>query len=291
MRITERQRKGLQALRCVRLKDIDLGLLAGISGPVIDGEERREIADLFCSAENVEDDAEDNVASYVVLSPENQILAFFAIRCGELFTLANEQLLILADEAWHAVMDLALEPNLTDEEKMMREEKIVEAMKAGLSINEFEAYSEKKQFFTQNENLEPNKDINRVYKVFSGAELKLLGVNEAQKAYWKSLGMHRKMGETLFWQFVVEKLEMVRKHIGVQYIYLFAADPEADGNLVNYYKTRLLHIDETEPQLLSTSKPLFDRECRFLYQTAKEISKQRDFFFENFNADIDGELA
>lgn len=290
MKISDQQREHLQSLRCIRLKNIDKKLLAGISGPIIDGAEKSSIVTLFSSDQNIEDDKDDIVASYVILSPNDDILAFFSIRCGELFSITNKKLVQLADDAWRAIEELAYNQSLSEDKKSSLLNKIKEAGNAGLSINEIEAYSDKKQFFTQKENIEPNKDINRVYKVFPGAELKLLGVNEKSKQFWKSLGMHRKMGETIFWAFVIDKLEDVKKYIGVQYLYLFAADAEADGNLVNYYKTRLLHIDDTMPQVLSTSKPLFDRDCRFLYQTLKELINQRQFFFDNFNEE-ESELA
>jgi len=86
--------------------------------------------------------------------------------------------------------------------------------------------------------------------------LKLFGTNEAGKEYWKSLGLPKeiKMGETLFWLKVVDTLEQMHKYVGCQYVYLFAADKEADGQLVQYYRVRLGFKSDAS---LSANKPVY----------------------------------
>lgn len=291
MRISNQQLAKLRSLRCRRLKDITPALLTTITGPVVRGEIRTEIVDLFRSKDNITDEHTGVTASYVIQSPNGEILSFFSIRSGELFTLADDKIMQLAKDAWHAYGVLTSTEPISPETEAVLRDKIMEAAYTGLSIDEIEAYAEKGAYFSNDEMMEPNKSINRVYEAYPGVELKLLGTNEAAKPYWKSLGMHRKMGETLFWFFVIPTLISIQKIVGIQYLYLFAADEEADGALVNYYKTRLLHIDETALQLLSTNKPLFDRECRFLYQSVEKLTKQRKCFFDDFNPDSNNILA
>ena len=90
------------------------------------------------------------------------------------------------------------------------------------------------------------------------------------------------MGETLFWQFVIPKVEEVRSLVGVEYLYLFAADNTPDEHLINYYQSRLCMNCDGE---LSTNKPRFDYQCRFLYQRIDELLRMRDDFFQNFTPD------
>ena len=65
-------------------------------------------------------------------------------------------------------------------------------------------------------------------------------------------------------------------------MYLFAADREADGHLVTYYRT-VLHINESSR--LSANKPFFDYESMFLYQDINYLSNQKKKFFDFFNPD------
>lgn len=284
MRISNQQLAKLRSLRCHKLKDIDPTLLNGISGPVVKGKERAEIINLFRDVTNLTDENEGVVSSYVILSPEGLVLSFFSIRCGELFKLADTHLIQLATEAREA-LKMLMSPSLSPNEQTALLDKCSNALKAGLGFDDIETYAQKGTLLENDKKKEPNESMNQVLETHPGIELKFLGVNEMAKPYWKSLGMKRKMGETLFYFFVIPILTSIQRIVGVKYLYLFAADEEAEGDLVNYYKNRLLHIDETEPQLLSANKPLFDSECRFLYQSVKELEKQRRLFFEDFNPD------
>ena len=285
MKISLLQSFRLNRLKIKRLKNIDQSALSHLTGPEVDGVEVRDIIDLFCSEQNLAEESSGTTASYVIQTRKGEILLFFSIRCGELFTLANKVLLELAFNAWVALKRLVTDQTLSDEQKKELLDEIQKARVQGLNIGEIEAYAEKRNFFEGHETNEPNTDINRVYKVFPGIELKLFGINESSKKYWKSMKMHRKMGETLFWKFVIPEIIKIQEHVGIEYLYLFAADKEADGDLINYYKSRLLHIDDTNVKLLSANKPIFDKDCRFLYQTIEVLRKQRTAFFNDFNSD------
>lgn len=74
------------------------------------------------------------------------------------------------------------------------------------------------------------------------------------------------------------------KHVGCEYIYLFAADMSEDQELVNYYRANLNFIDADDH---ATAIPLYDFACKFLYQRTKCLTKSRDDFYANFNRDPD----
>ena len=85
------------------------------------------------------------------------------------------------------------------------------------------------------------------------------------------------MGESLFWLKVVETLEAMHKYVGCQYVYLFAADKEAEGKLVQYYRVRLKFKSDAN---LSANKPQFDWQSQFLYQSIEELFEQKNRFRE-----------
>lgn len=124
--------------------------------------------------------------------------------------------------------------------------------------------------------------MHRVSKAFPAVELKFFGKNANTEEIWSTMNFHisKRLGETLFWKFVIPKLENLREMVGCQYLYLFAADNEPEGSLVNYYKVSL-HLD-AKP-ILSANKPIFDKSSIFLYQDINALCKCRDDFFEDFN--------
>jgi hypothetical protein len=125
------------------------------------------------------------------------------------------------------------------------------------------------------------QNIEQVSEVLPGIELKYLGVSEDAKELWASYGLPKRMGETLFWQCVVDKIEDICKCVGCQYLYLFAADNKPDGNLVSYYNTRL-HFEKDLD--LNANKPHFDFKCRFMCQEIEVLRQNKTHFFDHFNS-------
>ena len=72
------------------------------------------------------------------------------------------------------------------------------------------------------------------------------------------------------------------KHVGCQYLFLFAADLSEDENLVNYYRT-YLNFEDTEDR--GTAIPIYDDTCKFMYQETVGLRQKQLIFYENFNRD------
>ena len=146
-----------------------------------------------------------------------------------------------------------------------------------MTPDEMKYLYDKKNSWNKDEELEHTKAVTKVRNSFPAVELKLFGTNEAGKEYWKSLGLPKeiKMGETLFWLKVVDTLEQMHKYVGCQYVYLFAADKEADGQLVQYYRVRLGFKSDAS---LSANKPEFDWQCQFLFQGIEDLFNRRMLF-------------
>ena len=94
--------------------------------------------------------------------------------------------------------------------------------------------------------------------------------------------MVQKLGVVIFWQFIVAEIMEVMKHVGCQYLFLFAADQTADEELVNYYRDNLNFKDAAQ---VATVKPIYDLTCKFMYQETANLSSAREYFFHHYNVD------
>ena len=85
-----------------------------------------------------------------------------------------------------------------------------------------------------------------------------------------------------FWYFIVNKIIEALKILGVQYLFLFAADLSDEDSLIGYYSDKLDFMRDEER---ATVKPIYDLSCEFMYQETKDLEDRRRQFFDNFNPD------
>lgn len=281
MKITQEQMRILSGFRSERITGVDNAFVQSIKGALIDGKEN-QLATLFKGAQNADDDRKDIVASYIVLSPENVVLGFYSLRCGELFRQVDLQKMELCAKAWEAFTKLYSNPTMPSKDSIPLIAAIMEARNAGItSPNEWESFYHKKVSYLNDKKAWSGSNIEQVSEVLPGVELKYLGVNEDAKNLWSSYGLPRRMGETLFWHCVVNKIEEMCKLVGCHYLYLFAADDKPDGNLVAYYNT-ILHFDKESD--LNANKPHFDFKCRFMCQEIETLRRNKVYFFDHFDS-------
>lgn len=284
MHINKSQQEILQGFQCKRVCNIDASCLHHINGPLIDGTNRSSLINHFRNDKHIDDDKNGYLASYVITNKNDEILLFFSIRCGELFEKIDLKKMELGRKAYEGVNKLQNTPNLTKQDASMALQDIKNALNAGLNYDDFKYFAYKTYTYIGDVSKEPCDEVSRVSTVYSGVELKFFGINDNTKKFWDDLNFPKKMGETLFWYFIVPKLEDLREIVGCQFLYLFAADRDADGSLVTYYRT-VLHLDG--PPGLSYNKPYFDYQSMFLYQDIAHLMEQRDLFFSTFNPDIE----
>lgn len=284
MRITNEQQEKLDSLRCLRAKDVPTDILNEIKGPRVNGQDAT-LVDLFRNPNYLQEDIDGALASYVIVSPQNQVLVFFSIRCGELFFKSDPHKMVLGHNAWVAV-NMLMNKGLTEDDRKKALGAIRAALDEGIAFDDFEFYADKKQSFINDVKKEPSTEASRVSQVFPAVELKFFGVNANASDYWKALKLNQKMGETLFWNKIIPMVDELRNHVGCRFLYLFAADNEAEGHLVTYYKERLLHVEKNQVDL-SFNKPYFDYESRFLYQDISKLIKEKERFFNTFNTEVE----
>ncbi len=299
--ITEQQKEILKQFTCERLSSRPSNLYDILFFVSAQGE------GLVTNLRNNgwKEDERGSTAYYVIKNPDGEIVMFFSLKYGMLFdpdyaaeymerfkdALSNEELM----RNWQGYLegDLRSTRYINNLYNRMGREKFM-ALVETLRIKK-----DKKQ--------EPNTKIIRVSEARSAIELVEFCANDATKDSWQAYGMGKehKMGETLFWWFIVPKMLQINELIGSEFVYLFAADETVTGKLSNYYR-EVLHF--TNMTHLGTIKPSYDFSCFFMGNRLRSIPMTpsalrgvanpedlrgldyyRQAFFDNFNQNPDAD--
>lgn len=283
MRITEEQKSVLDSLVVERLRDHrseNATLVNSFSkkkNPVLERIIRTKVS--------FDRDSEGTVAYYVVKAPTGELLLYFSLKCGELFEKLDQFKLDLAYRVKDAVNVLQHKEQYSNDvynrAEVFINQNITEIKQI---LPDIDKYLEKKEGLSADLRKELNTEMQRVLKTYPAIELQEFCANDNGRKIWKELGIKRKLGECVFWHKIVDMLDSVQKIAGCQYVYLFAADASADGELVNYYKERLMF---EQSAVLGANKPKYDFQCYFLCQSIIELNAKRNQFYEDFNIDSD----
>lgn len=227
------------------------------------------------------------MAYYVVKNPAGEIAMVFALRCGVLFDTGSLKYLMDKKERYDMLIN-----------SMGNEAFTVEMRRELLDLyHEVQKY----EFLMEDIRFDSNKSMLRVTESYPAIELVYLCLNDCVSDAWHHSGMqHKTMGETLFWRFLIPKVQEIANLVGCQYLYTFVADDHANGALINYFRN-VLHFSSGEH--LGTAKPIFDFMCTMLYQpiypmdhtefdyepgepeALRGIVQWREEFFRYFNND------
>lgn len=230
-------------------------------------------------------DVNGDVAYYVVKTQAGELLLYFSLKCGELFEQLDMHKLDLAWKIRTSIYMIQHRNAFSEDEVSGAEAFIndnIEQIK--LILPDIDKYVDKKDDLNADVLKELNTEMQRVLKTYPAIEIQEFCVNDNGRKAWKGLGIKRKLGECVFWHKIVDMLDSVQNIAGCQYVYLFAADASADGNLVNYYKERLKF---EQSAVLGANKPKYDFQCYFLCQSIKDLKARRNLFYDDFNADSD----
>jgi hypothetical protein len=119
-----------------------------------------------------------------------------------------------------------------------------------------------------------------VQKTFASIELENFCANDATKEKWHDLKIYNPLGVIVFLFFVLPIVEEVRKGIGCEMLYLYAADSSDDEHLVNYYRSQLNFETYND---IGSSKPTYDFLCTLMCQNIHEALRYKDAYIESFN--------
>lgn len=281
MQITEDQQQILNSLVCERLSS---------------DEKHLRLVDAFYNGRNgslehtlkneaYEEDESGNIAYYLIKDKEENILFYFSIKCGILYDMfGEEEKLRKISKLFHFLVELEKDPSSTKEDKETIAS-ILESIRTrkGLVKKDLSKISHiKKNQIIEDLAKESEDHLKRVGKTFAGVEIVHFCANDAYRPLWGKLNIKQKMGTVIFWHFLIPKICELRKIVGCEYLFLFAADLTPDELLVNYYKANLGFRDSNE---YGTAIPLYDYACKFMYQELKDIEDRRNNFYLEFNPD------
>lgn len=279
-RITKQQEKILESFSIERLSssDINLRLVGNFSNPKSDSLTNKIQSEAF------EEDENGSVAYYVIKNKDDGgIVFYFSLKCGQLYDkLIEKEQLRLIKNLFQYFDEIEKEESTSEEDRRLIKE-IRESVRTskGISKAELEKIQKKdNKAVTDIENVF-TENLQRVGQTFAGIEIVQFCANENYRKFFDSLGFFPHFGAIVFWHFLVPKVLEVRKYIGCQYLFLFAADTSDDESLIRYYRT--LHFTDVGEH--GAVIPLYDWTCRFMYQEISGLSQGQEEFFNNFNRD------
>lgn len=281
MQITDRQKQLLDSLTCERLSSNEAHLR------MIDSFSNGRNGSLEHTLKNEAygEDENGNIAFYLIKDADNHILFYFSIKCGMLYDRFWEgEKLRKINELFRFLVELEQDPSSTEEDKKTIDS-ILESIRTrkGLVKKDLSKISHiKKNQVINDFEKESEDNLKRVGKTLAGVEIVHFCTNDNCRQLWEKFNIGQKLGAVVFWHFIIPKICELRKIVGCEYLFLFAADLTPDELLVNYYRANLGFKDSNEH---STAIPLYDYACKFMYQELKDIEIRREAFYTDFNPD------
>lgn len=283
MNITAEQTSILKSLKCERLSsNLD-------NMRLVDNffNRRNDSLERTLQNEAMEEDEEGSIAYYVIKDKEDNILFFFSLKTGSLYdSHFDTKIIKLLKSLNNYVQDSLADSTLTEEQRFVfngLQEKI--RSHKGITKTDLENIprNKKEKLFADLEK-ELNKNVTHVGKTYSGIELVHFCANNACDDLWESFKLPHSIGVIIFWNFIASIIINLRNIVGIQYLFLFAADLSDEDSLIRYYSDKLEFIKDEER---ATVKPIYDLSCEFMYQETNDLEERQKLFFENFNINLE----
>lgn len=226
------------------------------------------------------EDIEGETCFYLIKDIQNEIIAYFSLKCGLLYKPKNY---ISLDKEEQDFVDLFI-----DALKNHDTETVSNYYETGKTyFNDenrirrlYEIALERKDDKMFSIELNEHNSV-MVQKCFSAIELKHFCKNIN---YEYNLDIPLGMG--IFWEIIVPLIKHITDLIGCKYLYLFAADnteikeqKQQVRKLLQYYRVNLKFEDITD---LTIIKPDYDRYCLSLFQSIEQLLKNSEHIWDEF---------
>ena len=283
MKITSEQIAILESLKCERLSSNENNMC------LVDNFFNRRNSSLEHTLKNeaMEEDAEGSVAYYLIKDREDNILFFFSLKSGSLYDSHFDTNVIKLLKTLNIFLQDSLADSKISEEQRIILSSLQEKIRShkGITKTDIEKIPRRKkdELFADLEK-ELNKNVTHVGKTYSSIEIVHFCSNNACDDLWEKYGLPHSIGVIVFWHFIVSKIIEIKNILGIQYLFLFAADLSEEDSLIRYYSDKLDFLHDTER---ATVKPIYDLSCEFMYQETKDLEERRRLFFENFNPETE----
>lgn len=277
MRITEEQLRILDSLQCERLASNSDNFA------LIDDFYNKRNNSLVetLQGDAFEEDENNRIAYYLVKNDEGNILFFFSLKCGLLYDEFIEGERFKEMKAFYdKILSMSQDENQSPENKKVLAS-LLESIRSKKGVKKDDVarvlhLSSDSEVFTRIF----GKNIKNVGRTFPGVEIVHFCANDAHRDVWESYGFPQNMGTTIFWYFIVPKIQDLMKIVGCEYVFLFAADLTPYEELVRYYSDELKFEKADEH---CAAIPMYDFTCQFMSQKTCGLERKRNEFFENFN--------
>lgn len=282
MKISQPQRAILERLKCERLSSNpdNLYLVDSFSNW------RNESLEHTLKNEAMEEDDEGSIAYYLIKDDKDNILFFFSLKSGSLYDSHFDTTAIKLIKKLNNVV----QTHLTDVDLSNKEREILQNIQEkirshkGITKGDIDRLPRIKEELFADLEKELNKNVTHVGKTYSSIELVHFCSNHACSNIWESYNLPHSIGVVVFWHFIVSKIIEARNILGIQYLFLFAADLSEEDSLIGYYRDKLDFMRDEER---ATVKPIYDLSCEFMYQETKDLEERRKLFFNNFNPEME----
>jgi hypothetical protein len=276
--ITDSQKSILDSIICERLSADPRGNVAVLSAFAKNPHGRNGPLS-HLQNQGLEDDQSCSSAVYIIKTQRDEGLLAFSLKCGEMYVRDSRE--FNATQALKkAFFDDGEVSRLPREEQISRfleicRKKSIDEAQADLAIKMYKDLCNSEKGLVRHV-------PNTVPGILLVDFCKNFGVSETWRAL--GLGVERPMGEILFWRFVVPIALSVKKIIGCEYMFLYAADLTQDETLINYYSEALNFKRETK---YGVNKPVYDLLCPLMTQAISDMESRRNRYFQEFNMSPD----
>lgn len=267
-----------QTFQCERLtgNEDNFQLISNFSNNI-----SKELVDIL-QGEAWDTDTEKTSAYYLIKNQSGDIMLFFSLKCGVLFTPFD-------NEIWVATKNKLADAQNSDYMKQPQEQLEVSAKLKATAPGEPEQYSD---YTTDNKDriikelindiqAEQSVSILRVENTYAGIELEYFCANDDMREYFRSCGLNcPRMGEAMFWGHIVPKIVEAQDLIGCKYVYLFAADEPSNGGLIAYYR----ELGFRQAVNMGVCKSNSNLAFTFMYQEITELLKKQQTYFDALDA-------
>lgn len=275
MGTTYEQKVILDSLKCVRLSSDEIHLR---TINTFFNEKNDSIAE-YLRNDAYSEDENNVVACYLVKDSNDNILFFFSLKCGMLYDqYLDSSKLQYITKLFNYLDEISTKIDASELPLILNIKEKIRSHK-GLTKADFDRIPKLGNTVIDDLEVEFNKNITHVGKTYSGIEIIHFCSNTTTINIWDSFGFQRRMGEVIFWKFIVPKVTAVMKIVGCEYLFLFAADMSNNESLIRYYRDLDFHDSENR----ATAKPVYDLSCKFMYQRTNTLEVRMQEFFNHFN--------
>lgn len=281
---SDNQRRWLNSLVCERLKDNDQNERSRI---LFENDRVESLQDYITGVDCLADDESNKLSVYVVKNSNNDILAFFSLRCGLIYDDIPSAELI---DFYHYYNGLQLQIFGSDNIEAAIEDYKIRNDLDNKSFDELlknvgERYRKIRAKQNDEHSISEDRHALLVDKTYGAVQLVHFCKNVSDNIVQEFPFNNNTFGEIVFWHFIYRQILKTQNVVGFEQLYLFAAiNTDRNDSLALYYENRLGFNREPMQKAV---KPLYESGCLFMTQTIEQLKERHISFWNHINVRIE----